>query len=234
MNTKNIGLALFAYNFPHKKTQDFIFRTLAGGYSISCILAADAVKLNIPESSIRTKIRHTGLVHPSAIASAFEIPYYVVAHDDPKISSLVQEHEIKLGLISGARILKRPVIDGFSIGIINFHPGLIPHARGLDALLWSIHHDVPLGVTSHLIDHRVDAGRILEARPIKLYQDDTLLDLSERLYDIQLDMLPEAVERSLEGQWTQPDDFGAYNKKMPPELEATIAPELPAYLSRRV
>ena len=61
-------------------------------------------------------------------------------------------------MIAGARILKRPVIDRFSIGIINFHPGLIPEARGLDALLWSIRGDLPLGVTSHLIDERVDAS----------------------------------------------------------------------------
>ena len=53
-------------------------------------------------------------------------------------------------------------IKGLSKGIINFHPGLIPEARGLDTPQWCIYDGIPLGVTSHFIDSKVDAGRIIE------------------------------------------------------------------------
>ena len=106
--------------------------------------------------------------------------------------------------------------------------------RGLDALLWSIQNDVALGVTSHLIDSRVDAGRVLERRKIPLFRDDTLFDLSERLYEVQLEMLIEALRRALSGKYEKTDFEGSeYNRKMPPEMEAEIERVLPAYLQHR-
>ena len=39
------------------------------------------------------------------------------------------------GIILGARILSRDVIDFFKFGIFNFHRGLLPQNRGLIILL---------------------------------------------------------------------------------------------------
>ena len=104
----------------------------------------------------------------------------------------------------------------------------------MDALFWSIRKDVPLGVTSHLIDHRVDAGRLLERREIPLFTDDTIFDLSERLYETQIDMLVTAIERARMGEWEEINyESTEYNRKMPAEREAEIVELLPAYLERR-
>lgn len=166
--TPSPRIALFAYNFPHKKTQDFLFRLLLEKFNVAAILAADPVKLNIPPSTIRTKLRPAALVHPRQIAERFDIPYYVIPHNDPGISQIVEQHALDLAVISGARILKEATIDLFPKGVINFHPGLVPEARGLDAMLWSIHGDIPLGITAHLIDKKIDAGTILFKRTIAL------------------------------------------------------------------
>jgi phosphoribosylglycinamide formyltransferase-1 len=89
-------------------------------------------------------------------------------------------------------------------------------------------------VTSHLIDHRVDAGRILERREISLATEDTLFDLSERLYETQVEMLVTAIKRARAGQWEQiAYEATDYNRKMSAELEAGITELLPAYLERR-
>ena len=227
------GVVVFAYNFVHRKTQDFLFRLFAEGIPIRSIIAADPVKLNIPPSSIRTKIRHTGSIHPKQVAEAIGAEYVVMAHQGEEIENYLAELQPEIGIISGARILKNPVISKFSKGIINYHPGLIPEARGLDALLWGINDGVPLGVTSHLIDSRVDAGLLLEKREIKLFKDDTLFDLSERLYEVQLDMLKEAVERTEKGETIEIDySETGYNRKMPEDLEKTIEAKLPAYLEK--
>lgn len=139
-----------------------------------------------------------------------------------------------MGVIAGARILKPQVIDQFKIGIINLHPGLIPEVRGLDAMMWAIYHDLPLGVTAHLIDHRVDAGRILLRKPIPLFPDDTLLDLSERLFEYQLEILGDAIERALLGQWhvLDPQTLGRPNRKMPLELEAETLRRFETYKAK--
>ncbi len=225
-------IALFAYNFPHKKTQDFIFRLFCEGFNIQQILACDPVELNIPPSTIRTKIRHGALLHPHEIAKRLSLPYVVLPHNDPKAAELIKSQQIDLGVIAGARILKGPVINAFRIGVINFHPGLIPEARGLDALLWSIHHAIPLGVTAHLIDERVDAGTILLKQEIAVHNDDTLLDLSERLYETQLEMVTPAIEAAMQESGEPLPPGTKLNRKMPAETEQQILSKLPSYVAR--
>ena len=228
-------VVVFAYNFPHKKTQDFLFRLFASEVRVSHVFAADAVKLDIPPSEVRTKIRHCTPLHPSDVAKAIGAQYHQVTHQGPQINSLIEEINPDIGIIAGARILQADVIDGFSKGIINFHPGLIPEARGLDAMLWSIRNDIPLGVTSHLIDERVDAGKILERRTIDLHEDDTIFDLSERLYETQLEMLPSAIDRAQKSM-TEDVDFesGTYNRKMTGDMERETIAMLPQYLERKL
>ena len=43
-------IVLFAYNFPHRKTIDFIEKIYEVGFSISLILAADFIKIKKPNS----------------------------------------------------------------------------------------------------------------------------------------------------------------------------------------
>ena len=68
---------------------------------------------------------------------------------------------VKTAIISGARIIKRDVIKLFANGIVNFHPGMIPETSGLDSFHHSIAQNCSMGVTVHLIDHRVDAGKFI-------------------------------------------------------------------------
>ncbi len=227
-------IAIFAYNFPHKKTQDFIFRILAEGYKISVIYAAEPVKLNIPPSSIKSKITHLGLIHPNKIAQSFGIRYVVAPHNSDDIIKDATNNNIDIAVIAGARILPANVINAFKLGVINFHPGIIPHARGLDALLWSINYDIPLGVTAHLIDKNIDAGQILFIEKLKIREDDTLLDLSEKLYELQLDMLPTALEKTINQDTYLLSEYGNYNRKMERSLEIEVLNKVPRYVKRMV
>ena len=132
------------------------------------------------------------------------------------------------------RILKPLIIDAFNTGVINYHPGLIPESRGLDALYWSVHNNIPLGITAHLIDKDIDAGKILERKLIQLYEDDTIFDLSERLYEIQLDMIDSSIKMALSGQGINLQNESAYNRKMEAELELQIESKLPGYLKAQI
>ncbi len=217
-------LAIFAYNFPHKKTQDFIFRTLCEGYKIDCIIAADPIELNIPKSSIRVKLRNIDLVHPNIISKTFNIPYFIIPHNSDECSALLRQRNIDIGLIAGARILKKHIIDSVKIGIINFHPGYLPFVRGLDALQWAIYDDHPIGVTAHLINEKVDAGKVLIKEEIPLYKDDTLLDLSTRLYETQINMIRPAIEKTSFANLEDLEEIGNSKlyRKMNPEQESKI------------
>ena len=226
-------IAVFAYNFPHRKTQDFLFRLFAEGLNTALVIAADPVKLNIPPASVRTKVRHTGLVHPRMVAERMGAPYVVMPHNSKKLPALAAEHGVDLGLIAGARILKQHIIEAFPLGIINFHPGLIPQTRGLDAMMWSVHNDIPQAVTAHLIDARVDAGSLLFVEEMPIWPDDTPFDFQERLYEMQIDMIPRAVEISA-ARLAQPiGEATTHNTKMDAATEAKSLAMFPEYVQRR-
>lgn len=223
-------IGLIGYNFEHRKTQDFIFRILSEGFKISLILAANKKKLNIPSSSIRKTIRFKGLSEPKSIASNLGIPYQVVDHDSIEMVEKIEESELDLGVISGARILSKEVINAFKFGIINFHPGLLPEVRGLDSILWSIYRDIPLGVTSHLIDHKIDAGKIICKDQIQIESDDTLFDLYEKVYSLQLNLISKSIHKVHETEFLTTNDFGKYSSKMSEDIELEVLKKMPLYI----
>jgi phosphoribosylglycinamide formyltransferase-1 len=226
-------IVLFCYNFPHKKTQDFLHRLFVENADVVAVLSADPVPLNIPASAIRLKPRLVGLMHPRDICGRYGWRYEVVDHASDACARVIREVAGEVGIVAGARILKEPVLSAPTRGIVNFHPGLIPEVRGLDALQWAIYEGHAIGVTAHLIDQRVDAGRILLRQEIPLRKDDTLMEVAMRLQDIQSDLLPEVL--SLLAGKKDVDSFPLVQKsflhrKMPAELEQQI----PALFERRL
>ena len=233
-----MNIAVFAHNFPHKKTQDFLWRLITDGFQPQIVLACNSVNLDVGSSNnsstLRVKPRHTSVVHPQQICRKFGISYYVVEHNSQNCVELLHQHNINLGIISGAYLLKQHTIQAVTKGIINFHPGVIPNIRGLDALEWAVYEGCELGVTSHVIDKRIDAGRILKKVIIPEYQDDSLVDLSLRLYETQLDLIHESIELisnyPIEQFQLIGKGEGKVFTKMPPELKA----QLPILLARRL
>jgi folate-dependent phosphoribosylglycinamide formyltransferase PurN len=226
--------ALFAYDFPHKKTKDFILTLEYFGYKLACIVAAPYVKLNIPQPKIRTSVHESELLHPRDLAKLFGIPYFVMPHNSAECIGILKKSKIDIGIIGGARILSQDVINAVQYGIINFHPGLIPENRGLDNLKWAIYMGIPQGVTSHFIDKRVDAGRVIIRKIVQIYSDDTLFDIQQRLYETQLELIDPTLKlvqiRSLE-------DFklitgGESRTVMPEHLERKIPEMFETYLKK--
>jgi phosphoribosylglycinamide formyltransferase-1 len=203
------------------------------GIGVDLVIAAHPIELGIPPSTVRTKVRGSWAAHPRDIANALGIRYEVLPHRGRGIEDALRLIAPSLGVIGGARILQPSVIELFEVGIINLHPGLIPEVRGLDALLWAIRGDHDLGVTAHLIDGRVDAGRVLARSRIEVQFDDTLFDLSERLYTQQLTLLPEAIHRARSGAWELLSaDLPPHHPKMTPAEERETAFSVGEYVQR--
>lgn len=180
--------ALFAYDFAHRKTSDFIIDLVSVGVRDFVVLAAPKKKLVTQGEAIsyRQKIIHCPAVDTKTLCQNFGIPFYSVAHENfSRIRSLRDEHSLHLGIISGARIISADVIGLFPDGIINFHPGKIPESSGLDAFYHTIRSDVVPGVTTHFIDHKVDAGRLIHFDEVQINSDDTPGVVVENIYQAQ-------------------------------------------------
>ena len=161
------------------------------------LIAIGAPRRVHAESSIRTRPRHVDLIPPRDLCSSLGIPYFEVERHGVEIIPLLMDSQIELGVIGSARILPREVVDCIPGGIINLHPGMLPQMRGLDVMEWAIYKNLPLGVTAHIINERIDAGRLLIQSVIREFPDDSLLDLSIRLNETQTSMVVEAVKTAL-------------------------------------
>lgn len=225
-------IAALAYNFPHKKTQEGLLNLFLAGIKVDCVLAADPVPLNFYQSAIRVAPKGLDYFHPREIADRLGIPYHVVAHNSEECARIVRDNEIDLGVILGARILKKPVIDSFGIGVLNMHPGLLPENRGLDNLKWAVLKGIRQGVSCHLIDHEIDRGKLIMRRAIDVYGDDTLLDVHLRIQNTEQTMMVESIRTIASGRRDFPEvGVGSYHKAVPEAEEAGLLEAFQPYKS---
>lgn len=216
----NIGA--FTYNFPHWKTQEGINNLIISGNKPKVIFAADPVKLNFYQSKIRITPKDLYLTHPREIAKYHGIDYKVVIHNSEETKNLVKEYNLDLGIILGARILKPIAFENFTIGVLNMHPGLLPENRGLDNIKWAILDNIPQGVTTHLIDKSIDRGKFILKEKIKIYKDDSLVDLHIRIQNLEQKLMVDSIEFLKEFKPSNTLGKGNYYKSVPEYLEKIL------------
>jgi len=216
-------MILFAYNFPHKKTQDFLFFSQYYNIKIDIVLGAPRALIEKPELKYNTNVNYIGLIDTLEMCWKMKIPYYMVNHNSDECLQMLKQRKPEVGIISGARILSPEVINSFSKGIINFHPGGIPECRGLDTAQWIVYNNLSIAVTSHFIDGRVDAGWIIKRQEFDRFKGDTLQDIGLRLYHGQLAIFRETLalvaSRKKEDFEYVPLDAPKPYGYFPPELE---------------
>ncbi|MBX3089353.1 MAG: hypothetical protein KF772_02065 [Cryobacterium sp.] len=224
-------LVAFTYSFEHKKSYEGLMRLVTAGQVPDLVVAAGFKKLGISHSP--TRVSPQGLRFPTAreVCERFSVEYMEVDHDSPELIAELAQRSPSVGVILGARILKDKLISAFTKGIINLHPGVLPENRGLDNLKWAITRGLPQGVTSHLIDSKIDRGALLKIRLIDVYEDDSLLDVFLRIQNLEMEMLPESI-KSVEA--TSVIDLeslgvGEYHGTMDAEMDRFVVEVFPSY-----
>jgi len=216
-------IAVFAYAFPHRKTQDFLTRMVDSGCHEICVIAAPWKDLGAkPHAPItRANLSHAIELRPTKdVCINLGIDYFCVEHANEKeISHLNKKYGFNCGLIAGARIIPQKIIDIFADGIINFHPGKLPETSGLDAFFYSIKKNILWGVTAHFIDARVDAGKEIFFQPLLLDAHDTPETAHEKNHQLQLSVL-EKVVTSLQNAETLKTMAIVRPQKNPPMTES--------------
>jgi folate-dependent phosphoribosylglycinamide formyltransferase PurN len=228
----NIGI--FAYNFKHWKTQEGIINLTFAGRKPKVIFAADPVKLNFYKSKKRIVPKDLFLKHPAEIAKFLDIDYKVVVHNSLEVNNLVKEYDLDLGIILGARILKPVAFKDFKIGVMNMHPGVLPENRGLDTVKWAIINDYDQGVTSHLINRKIDQGHMIKKEKINIYSDDTFLDIQLRIQNLEQKIMLDSISiLENEKNILKEIERGNYHKSVPPDIELRLEEKFKLYKERR-
>lgn len=201
---KNIDL--LTYDCPHRKTSDILFELIVNGYNINRVYAAPLIDLGLKPDIVKMSANACYNIHTAEICAKFKIPYIVKPHTDIEGGNL--------GIIGGARILPDHVIQKYSIGIINIHPGLLPNNRGLDNIKWALYHDMPQGLTVHFIDKYVDRGQIILKKKVPVYDDDKIYHIHQRLVSMQPKVLIDALNILERGGETYPAEKGTLFTQM--------------------
>ena len=105
---------------------------------------------------------------------------------------IVERIEPELVVAAGfGEILPEEILDIPEQGCINIHPGYLPHTRGYNPNVWSIVDDQPAGVSIHMMEPAVDAGKIVARREVEQSFEDTGKSLYKRLERAAVDLFVE-------------------------------------------
>jgi len=212
------NIVIFGYNFAHPKSETFVHLLKKYNIKISAYIGANKVKMNLPKRIYNKSIYQKSILNPKKLCKLYKIPYYVAAHNSNKTLRIIKERKANLGIVSGARILKPNIIDSLKNGIINFHPGKIPEASGLDGLMWSIYKNINPYITTHFINNKIDSGYRIYERQVNINLEDRIEDIKYKMNLIEYEELEKLCKNYLNKKIKIPNkeisNYLASNKPM--------------------
>ena len=114
---------------------------------------------------------------------------------EKKILSLLFKNKIELICLAGfMKILSRSFIQKFKGKILNIHPSLLPKYKGLNTHARAIkNNDKYSGCTVHIVNSKLDSGKIILQKKIKIYKNDKIETLSKRVLKQEHKLYPAAI-----------------------------------------
>ena len=123
----------------------------------------------------------------------FEFKNHVQA--EKKILSELKRSKINLICLAGfMKILTSDFIKNFNGNILNVHPSLLPKYKGLNTHEKAIkNEDEYSGCTIHYVNAKLDSGKIINQKKVKIKKSDTPTLLAKRILTQEHKLYPEAI-----------------------------------------
>ncbi len=95
---------------------------------------------------------------------------------EKKIINELKQNNINLICLAGfMKILSKSFIENFKGKILNIHPSLLPKYKGLNTHEKAIKNkDKYSGCTVHFVNSKLDAGKIISQKKVRISKHDTL------------------------------------------------------------
>ena len=94
------------------------------------------------------------------------------------------------------KILSPDFIKKFKGKILNIHPSLLPKYKGLNTHARVIKNkDKYSGCTVHLVNAKLDSGKIILQKKIKIFKKDTVYKLKKRVQKQEYKLYPKAISK---------------------------------------
>jgi len=112
-----------------------------------------------------------------------------------KIKMLIKKNNIKFICLAGfMKILSKKFIRSFKGKILNIHPSLLPKYKGLNTHKRVIDNKEKYsGCTVHFVTSKLDSGKIILQKRVKVIMSDNERKLSSKILRIEHELYPAAV-----------------------------------------
>ena len=116
---------------------------------------------------------------------------------EKKIISEINNKKIKLICLAGfMRILSKNFIKRFKGKILNIHPSLLPKYKGLNTHKRVLSNNEKYsGCTVHFVNSRLDSGKIILQKKVKISKFDTSKSLAKKILIQEHKMYPKAIRK---------------------------------------
>src|SRR6056300_452823 len=135
-------------------------------------------------------------------SSQFNIKKYVSSFKNYKIAetkilNLLKKENIKFICLAGfMKILSKSFIKKFNGKIVNIHPSLLPKYKGLDTHFKAIQNkDKVAGCTVHFVTAKLDSGKIILQKKVKISKKDTSISLAKKVLKQEHKLYPVAIKK---------------------------------------
>ena len=114
---------------------------------------------------------------------------------EKKIISELKKNKINFICLAGfMKILSKNFIKNFKGKILNIHPSLLPRFKGLNTHERVIkNNETYSGCTVHFVNSKLDSGKIILQKKVKIYKNDNPRSLSKKILIQEHKLYPKAI-----------------------------------------
>jgi phosphoribosylglycinamide formyltransferase 1 len=122
------------------------------------------------------------------------------------LDEILRANRIEIVCLAGfMRVLTPWFVARWSGRLLNIHPALLPHFKGLDTHRRAIAAGAKRhGATVHFVVAEIDAGPVVAQEAIDVRNDDTEAALAKRVLEVEHRLYPRALREVAEGRATLP------------------------------
>ena len=116
---------------------------------------------------------------------------------EKKLLNFLSKKNIKFICLAGfMKILSKKFIKKFSGKIVNIHPSLLPKYKGLNTHQKALkNNDKYSGCTVHYVTKKVDSGKIILQKKVKIKRKDSLNTLTKKVLLEEHKLYPRAISK---------------------------------------
>jgi len=122
-----------------------------------------------------------------------------IGDGEKKSLKILFKKKIRLICLAGfMKVLSKNFIKKFTGKIINIHPSLLPKFKGLNTHKRALKNKENFsGCTVHYINSKLDSGKIILQKKVKIKTNDTVYSLQKKILKEEYKIYPKAINKIL-------------------------------------